>query len=259
MDLKYTKNGFTLAEVLITLGIIGVVAALTLPTLISNYKDRQTIDQLKKAYSTIAQAYEKATYDEGTPDNWGLTEGNNNTAAKQNGIIIIDMLSHYIKQLKICEEDTGCWPNNVYYKQLQGSNGAIVDAAQTYGKAIINDGMLMYVWSRNMATCNGTRGNTKELNDAVCGTITIDVNGFKRPNKFGVDTFSFIISKYGIYPQGRVEDTVSSFNLLCGSRDGDPSHASNGLACTAWALENENLDYLHCSGLSWGGKTSCKQ
>ena len=40
------KKGFTLAEVLITLGIIGVVAALTLPSLITNYRKKQTVAQL---------------------------------------------------------------------------------------------------------------------------------------------------------------------------------------------------------------------
>ena len=50
------KKGFTLAEVLITLGIIGVVAALTMPTLMSNYRKHQTVTQLKKAYSEISQA-----------------------------------------------------------------------------------------------------------------------------------------------------------------------------------------------------------
>ena len=50
-------NGFTLAEVLITLGIIGVVAAMTLPTLITNYQKRATVAKLKRAYSVIKQAY----------------------------------------------------------------------------------------------------------------------------------------------------------------------------------------------------------
>ena len=43
------NKGFTLAEVLITLGIIGVVAALTLPSLITNYQKKQIVAQLKKA------------------------------------------------------------------------------------------------------------------------------------------------------------------------------------------------------------------
>src|SRR5574344_2725153 len=65
------KNAFTLAEVLITLGIIGVVAALTIPTLMQKTQDREAVSKLKKVYSTISNAYNLAVNDEGAPaDNW---------------------------------------------------------------------------------------------------------------------------------------------------------------------------------------------
>ena len=54
MKLKLKNFAFTLAEVLITLAIIGVVAAMTIPTLINNYQKKQTVTQLKKAYTTLA-------------------------------------------------------------------------------------------------------------------------------------------------------------------------------------------------------------
>ena len=64
------KFGFTLAEVLITLGIIGVVAAMTIPTLIANYQKKQTVVKLQKAISVMNQAYRLAYDDVGevTPD-----------------------------------------------------------------------------------------------------------------------------------------------------------------------------------------------
>lgn len=57
---KLKKDAFTLAEVLVTLGIIGVVAALTMPTLVSNHKKAVLKSQFKKTYSTISQAYDAA-------------------------------------------------------------------------------------------------------------------------------------------------------------------------------------------------------
>lgn len=51
------KNGFTLAEVLITLGVIGVVAAMTLPAVINNVENRVNINKLKKEYSVFQQAF----------------------------------------------------------------------------------------------------------------------------------------------------------------------------------------------------------
>lgn len=50
------KRAFTLAEVLITLGIIGVVAAMTLPSLVGNYKKKQAVTQLQKVYTVLNQA-----------------------------------------------------------------------------------------------------------------------------------------------------------------------------------------------------------
>ena len=69
---KFRRAAFTLAEVLITLGIIGVVAALTLPTLIQNHQKQVYVTQLKKAYSTINNAYNKMAADEGVVD-WTQT------------------------------------------------------------------------------------------------------------------------------------------------------------------------------------------
>lgn len=53
------KKAFTLAEVLITLGIIGVVAALTMPSLMSNYRRKVAETQLKQTYSILLNAVTK--------------------------------------------------------------------------------------------------------------------------------------------------------------------------------------------------------
>ena len=64
------KKAFTLAEVLITLGIIGVIAALTLPGLIQGYRKKVTETALKKAYTQLYQALEQAQTDNGEAINW---------------------------------------------------------------------------------------------------------------------------------------------------------------------------------------------
>ena len=67
------KVAFTLAEVLITLGIIGVVAALTLPSLIQKQHEKETVAKVKKAYSILSQAYLSANTEFGSFDQWGIT------------------------------------------------------------------------------------------------------------------------------------------------------------------------------------------
>lgn len=65
------KIAFTLAEVLITLGIIGIVAAMTLPALVQKHNEKVIVSNLKKSYSTMQQAYLMTVKDKGTPDSWG--------------------------------------------------------------------------------------------------------------------------------------------------------------------------------------------
>lgn len=64
------KSAFTLAEVLITLGIIGVVAALTMPAVIANYQKQETVSKLKKFYSVMQQAITRAELEYGNIEDW---------------------------------------------------------------------------------------------------------------------------------------------------------------------------------------------
>ena len=63
-------KGFTLAEVLITLGIIGVVAAMTLPTIINNYQKQVTVNKLKKFYTVMTQAIKLEEAQNGSLEYW---------------------------------------------------------------------------------------------------------------------------------------------------------------------------------------------
>lgn len=84
------KKGFTLAEVLITLGIIGVVAALTLPILVQDYKKSVASARLKKFVSTINQAILFAEEDLGPREGWLNGEMESSESAEA-------FLSTYIK------------------------------------------------------------------------------------------------------------------------------------------------------------------
>ena len=68
------KKAFTMAEVLITLGIIGIVATMTLPALIGNYQKKVTATRLKRSYTVIAQTIERSKVDYGDVSGWRLDE-----------------------------------------------------------------------------------------------------------------------------------------------------------------------------------------
>lgn len=66
------KKGFTLAEILITLGIIGIVAAMTIPTVVANYKKKLFITKAKSIYSIMANVIEKSVAENGDIKYWDL-------------------------------------------------------------------------------------------------------------------------------------------------------------------------------------------
>ncbi len=72
------RLGFTLAEVLITLGIIGVVAAMTIPALSTSIRNVERATKLKKFYSTMKQAFLLSVDDNGDPSGWNIYMSYNN-------------------------------------------------------------------------------------------------------------------------------------------------------------------------------------
>jgi len=65
------KPAFTLAEVLITLGVVGIIAAMTLPMLAENYQRRIVETRLKRFYTTFNQAILRSIDVNGPYDGWG--------------------------------------------------------------------------------------------------------------------------------------------------------------------------------------------
>lgn len=71
--MSFFKKAFTLSEVLITLGIIGVVAALTMPAVIANYQKQETVSRLQKVYLVLSQAVKQAELNEGEIKYWNFS------------------------------------------------------------------------------------------------------------------------------------------------------------------------------------------
>lgn len=238
------KKAFTLAEVLITLGIIGVVAALTIPILVQNADERATITALKKAYSTLSQAYNIAVQDNGTPDTWSIVQTN------AGGAPMLTTLIPYLKVDLSCPSLVlGCFPPVTYNYLSSGSYGMINNSDFT--KARLYDGTLISSSYAISSSCGSSYGNTVSLQN-VCGWYFVDINGYKGPNQFGRDTFVFYLTKYGIVPAGTPQDTSRTFSSECKDKT-----TADGWGCTAWVIYNENMDYLHCNTLGWGIKTTC--
>lgn len=234
---SFKKAAFTLAEVLITLGIIGVVAAMTMPSLIQNYQEKATVTKLKKCYSLVSQAYVSILNDEGGSD----------TLQAGDDLEMMEKFGKYLKYQKTCGRNKGCFPN-VTYKSVTGNGySKWEDDTTDRSRAILTDGTL--IMFNKSAMLGGNEGNY------LYAQIYVDINGFKGPNQLGRDFFYFYISPEKIVPAGakaleeKNEDQKFTKNCI----------QQNGYACAAWVIYNENMDYLHCKDLSWDGKHSCKE
>lgn len=209
---------FTLAEVLITLGIIGVVAAVTIPNLIANYQKTQYVTALKKAYTTTNQALQQMAADYGCVGDLKCTGLFSSTIPDQHNALG-KALVKYFSTSKICGTDVnkGCWPvvTGSNYDGSNPSDSVNFDARVTY-KFITADGISFMIENfANNCLTDGTGGSTDfsmhKTNNMTqtCGFIRVDVNGLKKPNLYGRDTFSFFITNGKgpmLYPRGGADD-----------------------------------------------------
>ena len=111
------KKAFTLAEVLVTLGIIGVVSAMTVPTLMQNHQRKTYVTQLHKVYNEFSQALVQYQTDRNAIN---LTEAGLTSQVNFNSFI-----SNYFKTVQMCDSLTPCFTDD--YKTLNGGGVNFTD------------------------------------------------------------------------------------------------------------------------------------
>lgn len=190
------KKAFTLAEVLITLGIIGVVAALTLPSVVQNYQKRSLEVATQKFYSVMSQAIKQHMADEGIDDlrqsslSVILTGGD--WESDDHDIDMANNDKFFQKYLKaqICEG--GCFADS--YKTQTGEISDIFGKSVhngIIGRYLLPDGMVVDSYNCPVIGC-----------DRYPGNLYVDVNGRKGPNKIGYDLWSMSVFYDGIIDEG---------------------------------------------------------
>lgn len=195
------KIGFTLAEVLITLGIIGVVAALTIIVIIPTIDEQQTRSAFLKQASLLQQVAKQYMNDNGISSFLGEFTGRT--------MCTTNLLIPYYKTLKDCKvaADTSCFNNPEQNLNSTSSWNPDVGVVTQDGAFIIIDN----AWS----DCD-TDHNPANGVDGECGRGFIDINGTKGPNRLGYDVFPFYIMLNNIvfnYPTNL--SNASTYNSTC--------------------------------------------
>ena len=187
----YKKVAFTLEETLITLGIIGVVAAMTIPNLITNHQKKQTVTKLQKAISVLNQAY-KLSYDE----NGDLSP--EEQTALGSSEYFKKYWESYIKVNQFCEtaQDCGYASNPPMYM----INGELTDwgwgSSSTRTLFSTMDGFVYFIISSYWKTLDQV-----QVSNPV---VFVDLNGGEKPNRLGRDIFELVLISdgKGVQPYG---------------------------------------------------------
>jgi len=175
---RQSGAAFTLAEVLITLVIVGVIAAVTIPTLLSKYQDFALATQRKKAYSEFLNIYSLALKNDEF-----VTEMRSYNDVVTN----FKVLQEKLKVVKSCNNslEEGCWTDTCMSEEICiGTTAAMNNQAKSVG--FIDTAGRQWVHYKPEHALE----------------ILVDVNGDKGPNRYGKDRIVIIAFKdFGVYGQ----------------------------------------------------------
>ena len=205
----YAKRAaFTLAEVLITLGIIGIVSAMTIPTLIAKYQEKVMVTKVKQGHSILMNAIQLYMVQNNCINASCLFD------TKKTSEQVAAELGKVIKEAKLCkagDDDKFC--QRYYYK---GNKPIKVDGVYGAGDSLLGTGRIYLpngisfqfvqksqcpsIVSNSVRDENGFVIDTVESVSEICAYIYMDVNNVEEPNQFGADMY-----RYNAFISGKVE------------------------------------------------------
>ena len=190
----FSKSAFTLAEVLITLGIIGMVAQMTLPALMQSTDKQANLSRLKKFYASFNQGMQMYMQSEDCPDLacTNIFLGKHDSAEWQSAVLSALKIS--FKNVVPCV-GSEC---KVIIKYLGGGSPFSLFEYPTYYTVKMSDGSLVAFRDADSQNCYVSEtGKIK----GICSFVYVEVNGAKFPNTRGRDFFIFILAADGVlYP-----------------------------------------------------------
>ncbi len=229
------KSAFTLAETLITLGIIGVIAALALPAIINNYKNELLKTALKKNATVISQAVQMMFTD------LNIDYSPNYIRAAE----LHPKLIPYLKYANACksESDLNCHncieQTDMNYMTFNGKKSTIRRFLDD-GQIMLADGSMIFMENADLNIDYYKDNNNKfdGIENAKLLLISVDVNGYsKAPNRLGHDLFTFQITQKGLQPMGAEGTLFTNDETYCSNSS---TSEYNGISCTYKALQEKD-------------------
>ena len=221
------KAAFTLAEVLITLGIIGVVAAMTIPSMIVKHQKQVTAKRLEQTYSILYQAVNHAQADYGDISSWGMV--GSTSMDQDNPTQVQDLITSFadkylVPYLKLTSSPL--YSNNIArqgYVYPKTKDGRSYNFNNAYILELPNSSTLFVSYNRSSSQ-----------NIYSLPIIFVDINGKQGPNIVGRDFFMFTF------------DGADTMKLLPSGISLDRTTLKNKCSKHTNGREFENL---HCTAL----------
>lgn len=209
------KKAFTLAEVLITLGIIGVISTITIPSLLTKVRYVRDSAILKEDFSILKQMMLSANDDDAMAS---IVIGNNMDEMKN---WFNTYFLPYIKVAKVCYGTKGCFPNKV-----KNSNGSILYSSGQCGAATIS-----FVLNNGSYICMDDYGTSHYgvYFGGISITLLVDVNGDKEPNQLGKDIFAMVFKDNQLVPGG--------YDMTDEQIDKNCSESCTGNECGSYCMQ----------------------
>ena len=220
-------KGFTLAEVLITLGIIGVVSAMTIPALINNVRAVKLRSQFNKAYSEVQQAFKLMADNESVSPN----DYNRGGDSRRTDNYFYKRFIKYFKSGIDCGAiSIGVDPNLPCYNTVYGDNRPYKALG---GKSNVNK---YYFDDGQIGLIDGALVLLENSGERLW--ISIDINGHNNPpNQWGIDLFTFEVTDDGLLPMGNAKSSYKDADKYC---DPSKSDSLNGITCAEKAVKDPN-------------------
>jgi len=212
-------KAFTLAEVIIVLGILGVIGALTIPVINARTEEAKFVAQLKKANNSLINAMKLATLDnDNLPiEHWESFAAETSLEGRQTAIKNALMANMNIANN--CSDINKCIYSGTY-KNIKNEEVTQQWAPSSTNCFMTSDGITYYIHNEAQ---NGA------------GTLIVDLNGPQKPNTFGIDVFAFrIVIPHNISPRN---------DLVTCNKSNTADAYKMGLGCTEWVLLKGNMDY----------------
>lgn len=224
------KSGFTIAELLIAVAVIGVVAVMAIPTFVHAKQDKEVAAKLNLAQAILSNATEMAQLNNGKLTNSDLEKMTEKD-------IFNTFYKNTLKLTAFCSEDTSetCWSQTSdFFGKSKATGGDILGiTGNVHTGFVLQDGMNITMTKvQNLDEKFGI--DTKDEYSIV---FMVDINGEKSPNAIGQDVFAFIMNKKGqIIPAGKDNDSA---NCQKGC-DLDDDYWD----CSAKVLQDEKRNYI---------------